>query len=422
MKLNFTDRVKVASKILMTGNAEDYRSIFLRGEDPSQGLLTTEMAMKYSAVNACIRVLAETFASVPIVMHKKIKDGREPVTDHPLYEILHDRPNDEMAPFNFNEVMMTNFCASGNIVCERQYNASGKLVGLYPYPHSSTMIDRNNDTDKLEYKITGKSRNKNLSRVQVLHVPNMSFDGVIGLSPLKYAAETIRLGLSYETYGVKFYGNAAMPSGVFESANGLSDPAYARLSKELKENYTGLQNTGRPMLLEDGLSWKQVTVNPIDAQLLESKYFQIEDICRIYRVPQHLVNKLDRSTNNNIEHQSLEFVMYTMLPIYKRFEDNINTQLLTQSERNAGLHFEYKVDGLLRGDTETRAKAYAQGRQWGWLSVNDIRKLENMQGLGAAGDIYLQPSNMVEAGTSNSAVQNYEKLFDDICKMLEERR
>jgi HK97 family phage portal protein len=355
-----------------------------------------------------------------LILYKKTDSGREPITDHPIYRALHDYPNEEMSPYNFNETMMTNFTTGGNTVCKRLVYKSGELVGLYPYSQSITHIERNMGTKRLEYKISSGTQTETLQRDQVFHVPNMSFDGVIGLSPLSYAAETIRLGLSYEKFGVNFYGNGAMPSGTFESPNPLSDTAYDRLKKDIKENYTGLKHAGIPMLLEEGMKWNQVTINPIDAQLLESKYFQIEDICRIYRVPQHLVNKLDRSTNNNIEHQSLEFVMYTMLPIYKRFESNINMQLLTDKDRKDGIYAEYKIDGLLRGDALSRAQSYAQGRQWGWLSVNDIRKLENLPGIGTEGDRYLEPVNMREAG--NETQDTNAKMIENIYNLIKEGR
>ena len=418
MKLALKDRVKV----MLTGELPDHRAAFLSGEDVSNEEVSAETAMKYSAVNACVRVLSETFASAPVILYKKIKDGRDPVTDDPVYDILHNRPNDEMAPFNFNETIMTNFCVGGNAVCERLVNSKGALIGLYPYSHSITKIDRDPKTKRLRYGIGNGPEGKTLKRNQVLHVPNMSFNGVIGLSPISYAAQTIRLGLSYEKFGVNFYKNAAMPSGAFESPNVVGDIAYERLRKELKENYIGLERTGTPMLLEEGMKWSQITINPIDAQLLESKYFQIEDICRIYRVPQHLVNKLDRSTNNNIEHQSLEFVMYTMLPIYKRFEDNYNMQILTPEQRKDGLYFEFKLDGLLRGDQKSRAEAYGLARQWGWMSVNDILKLENRPGIGPKGDIYLEPLNYHEAGKEPNNAQNGAKLLDEIHALLEERR
>jgi HK97 family phage portal protein len=182
-----------------------------------------------------------------------------------------------------------------------------------------------------------------------------------------------------------------------------------------------LNNTGVPLLLEGGAKWHQIAINPVDAQLIESKYFQIEDICRIYRVPQHLVNKLDRSTNNNIEHQSLEFVMYTMLPWFKRHEECDNAQIIPRELRMQGYFFESKIDGLLRGDSKSRAALYANGRQWGWLSANDIRKLENLPSLGPVGDIYLSPSNMIEAGTDAQNAVN-AKVLDEIYALMEERR
>ncbi len=421
MKLNLKSRLKV----LATGSIDDYTKAFLSGSDlPSDIAIDGEKAMKYTAVSACVRVRAETFASVPIIMYRKTDSGREQVNDLLLGDILHNRPNDEMSAFSFKEAMMTNFDIGGNIVCERLVNSNGDLVGLYPYHHEMVKIDRDKATGKLMYIIGSGQQQKTLRRDQVLHVPNLSFDGVIGMSPIAYASQSIRLGLSYEQYGVNFYSNAATPSGVFETPNALSEQAFARLKEDLKKNYGGMTKAGTPMLLEEGMKWQQVTISPIDAQLLESKYFQIEDICRIYRVPQHLVNKLDRSTFTNIEHQSLEFVMYTMLPIFKRYEDAIKCQLLTADQRRKGYYFEAKIDGLLRGDAKSRAESYAVGRQWGWLSVNDIRRLENLQTIGPAGDIYLTPLNMGDSAHINdpSTAGNYSNLVDDIYKMISERR
>lgn len=417
MKLSMKERLR----ILVTGRDEANRA-FLSGEDdPATIAMNPDMAMKYSAVNACVRVRAETFASVPAILYKKTKDGREPVTDLTLYDVLHYRPNADMAPFGFKETLMTNFDVSGNAVCQKLVNKDGDVVGLIPIPHGAVKIDRNRETGSLEYTVRVSGEDRVLTRSEIFHVPNLSFDGMIGLSPISYAAQAIQLGMSYETYGVNFYRNAAAPSGVFEHPTELSAEAAERLKKDLKEKYRGLRNSGTPMLLEGGMKWNQVTVNPVDAQLLESKYFQIEDIARIYRVPQHLINKLDRSTNNNIEHQALEFVMYTMLPIFKRFEDNINAQLLSPKQRADGYYVEFKIDGLLRGDAKSRAEAYAAGRQWGWLSVNDVRRLENMPTV-ANGDIYLQPANMIEAGTQNDATTAYNRLVEDIYNLIQERR
>ena len=244
-----------------------------------------------------------------------------------------------------------------------------------------------------------------LKREEVLHIPGLSLDGIKGLSPIEYAASAIRLGISYEQFGVNFYKNGSNSSGAFKHSGVLEETAYNRLKKELEKNYTGLKNTGTPMILEDGMEFKPFQINPVDAQLLECKAFQIEDICRIYRVPMHLVQDLSHTTFSNIEQQSLEFVMYIILPWFKSWEDNINMQLITPKQRKAGYYIEFKTDVLLCGDIASRATYYAQGRQWGWLSVNDIRRLENLPSI-PNDEIYLQALNMGEAGK----IQTHDQL------------
>lgn len=412
------------AKLLFKNNMEEYIQRFMTGEDLDDSTMGDSIdsitAMKYSAVFACNKVLSETFACMPAVLYRKNTNGeREIADDLVIYDILHNKPNDEMSPFNFKEACMTSINLGGNSVSERLVNSKGQLVGLYPYQYSGVEIKRDPDTKLLIYGVKEGASQKTLKRNEVFHVPNMSLDGIIGLSPITYAASAIRLGLSYEQFGVNFYKNGANPSGSFESPDSLSEESFLRLKKELKHNYTGLKRTGTPMLLEGGLKFNPHTINPVDAQLLESKSFQAEDICRIYRVPQHLIQLLGHSTNNNIEQQSLEFVMYTMLPIFKRWEENINMQLLTDQERRSGYYVEFNMAALLRGDAVSRATAYATGRQWGWLSVNDIRKLENMPSI-PNGDIYLSPLNMGEAGTIQPADQA-KAMAEAIYKMIAEK-
>ncbi|TGE33333.1 phage portal protein [Desulfosporosinus sp. Sb-LF] len=419
--MKFTDRVRLA---FSDQSMNEYIRDFMNGADLDEGSLNTEVdaatAMKYTAVFACNKVLAETFACMPAVLYRKDKDGeREAVKDLAIYDILHNKPNEEMSPFNFKEACMSSLNLGGNTVCERLVNGRGKLVGLYPYEHTKVEIARDRDTKKLVYTIRDGLSTKTLTRDQVFHVPNLSLDGIVGLSPISYAASAIKLGMSYEQFGVNFYKNGANPSGTFDVPGELGEESFNRLKKELKHNYAGLKRSGTPMLLEGGMKFTPHTVNPVDAQLLESKSFQAEDICRIYRVPQHLIQLLGHSTNNNIEQQSLEFVMYTMLPIFKRWEENINMQLLTDKERMAGYYIEFKMDSLLRGDAVSRATAYAQGRQWGWLSVNDIHKLENMPPI-PNGDIYMQPLNMGEAGKIQQADQA-KAMVDAIHKIITDK-
>ena len=415
--MRFTEKVK----LLFKNNMEEYIQRFMSGADLDDTTLGDNIdpvtAMKYTAVFACNKVLAETFACMPVVLYRKDNNGeREAVNDLAIFDILHNKPNEEMSPFNFKEACMTSINLGGNSVCERLVNNKGQLVGLYPYQYSGVEIKRDPETKGLIYVIKQGTSEKTLTRNEVFHVPNLSFDGIIGLSPITYAASAIRLGVSYEQFGVNLYKNGANPSGSFEVPGELGEESFNRLKKELKHNYAGLKRTGTPMLLEGGMKFSPMTINPVDAQLLESKSFQAEDICRIYRVPQHLIQLLGRSTNNNIEQQSLEFVMYTMLPIFKRFEENINMQLLSEQERKAGYYVEFKMDSLLRDDAVSRATSYATGRQWGWLSVNDIRKLENMPSI-LNGDVYMQPLNMGEAGKIQPTDQS-KAMVEAIHKMI----
>jgi len=376
---------------------QGYINDFLSGEDVTayeNGNMDSDTAMKYNALFACVRVLSETVASMPIKIYRKLPNGeRESVSNELIYDVLHNKPNSEMSPFSFKEQMMISLNLGGNSVSEKLFNSKGELVGLYPYQHQDVQIDRNKESGKLEYKIGGKT----LQREQVFHVAGMSFDGVVGLPPIEYIATAIRLGLSYEQFGVNFYKNGANSSGVIEHPEGLDDEHYQRLKKDFEKSYQGLANTGKPIILEGGAKFNQLTIKPADAQLIESKKFQIEDIARVYRMPLHLIQNLDRATNNNIEHQSLEFVKFTMLPWFQRIEEAINCQLLTAEQRLKGYYAEFKIDALLRGDMKSRYDSYAVGRQWGFMSVNEIRKLENMNAV-ENGDILLQPSNMIEAG------------------------
>lgn len=418
--MKFFDRVRA---VFNEDSFQRLVSDWLAGKDtdiPTTGdiAVNENSALKYSVFFSCLRVLAETFASVPIKEYRKTKEGRDETDETGWLDILHSKANDEMSAHSFHEAMMYQLNLGGNVVCEKLLTRGGDPYGLYPQEWSNVKIVRNEYTKQLEYIIGPSTEQVTKSRNQIFHVPGPSLNGVTGLSVLEYAVASIRLGLTYERFNQKFYRNSATPSGVFEHPGNLKDTAYDRLKKQLAENYQGLTNAGRPILAEDGLKFNPLSIKPVDAELLSSKVFQIGDVCRFTRVPPHMVAELSRSTNNNIEHQSLEFVMYTMLPHYKRFEGGINTWLLTKEQRKAGYYFEYNMAGLLRGDAKSMAEAFAIGRQWGWLSVNDIRRMLNMNSIGPSGDIYLQPLNMIEAGTQ-AVEDQYKNIVDSIYKLIE---
>lgn len=418
--ISFGNAVKF---LLFKNSREEVIRDFLSGMDeiinPNDINVTPDSALKYTAVFSCIRVLAETFASIPIAEYKKAKDdGRDKTNDTGLYDVLHNKANEEMTAYNFKESIMINLNTGGNSVSQILRNGVGEITGLYPYTWNRVEIDRDKTTKKLFYRID-KDNNNIKFRDDVFHIPGLSLNGIVGVSPIEYSLSAIKLGLIYEKFGMNFYKNGAAPSGIFKHPKTLSPEAYKRLKEDLKTNYQNFTNAGNPILAEDGLDFTQLTIKPVDAQLIECKQFQVEEICRIYRVPLHLVQNLVRATNNNIEHQSLEFVMYTMLPWFKRFEDCVNTWLLTKKQRDAGYYFECNVSALLRGDMKSMAEAFAIGRQWGWLSVNDIRRLLNMNPI-PNGDVYLQPMNMIEAGTQ-AVESKYKALLDEVYQLIESK-
>ncbi|AND85571.1 phage portal protein [Clostridium tyrobutyricum] len=418
--MKFIDRCKL---FLTSQNAlfevlKKYSQDFLAGEDvptADNSTIDANTAMSFTAVFACNRVLSETLASCPIFLYEKDSKGnRVQVTDAPEYQLMHYTPNPEMTPGQFKETGMSNMNLGGNFIAQKVFNLHGDLLELRPILWNRVRIDIDKNTGRLLYFIDGKTEPK--TRDEILHIPGLTLDGYIGVTPLTYAALTIDIGLSQDKFERNFYLNRASTSGIFQYPNELGDEAFKRLKKDIKKNYTGLSNAGVPMILEGGGQFKEVTMKLTDAQFLESKRFRIEDVCRIFRIPLHLVQDLTRSTNNNIEHQSLEFIVYTMLPWFKRWEENLNLQLLSNESKMKNRYFEFKVDALLRGDAQTRASAYAQGRQWGWLSVNDIRRLENMDPI-ENGDIYLQPLNMSEADSTDTQNKNKE-VAEQIYEMI----
>jgi len=392
--------------------------------DGSEGIpVTQDTAMKYSAVFGCCRVLAETFCSVVVKEYKRTdrSGDRQRTYDTSAYDILHNVPNDEMNPFSFSELGMYQLNLGGNFMSRKIRNNAGGIHSLIPLNHECVEIKRNENTKRVEYVFKpNNEKEETYTRDQVFHVPGPSLNGITGMNPISYARAAIKLGKTYEMFLQQYYENGALPSGMFEHPGTLKDIAYDRLKADLEKGYKSFLNKGKPLVLEDGLKYSPFSLDLLDAQLLESKKFQIEDICRIYRVPLHMVQNLDKATNNNIEHQSLEFAMYTMLPWFKRWESCVNAQLLSKAERQAGYYLEYDMASLLRGDSKSMAEAFARGRQWGWLSVNDIRRLLNMNSI-PNGDIYLQPVNMVEAGASGLAPVD-QKLVDEIRALIETRK
>jgi len=361
-------------------------------------------ATKFSAVLGCVLVLSQTLASMPLILYRDRKpgdksSGKDRFVDHPLYDLIKTAPNDEHPAMVFKETMMSHVTLSGNSYAQIIRSRRGEVQSLNILPWWAMDVKRNYDTGKIEYWTNDRGKPVLLDTKEVLHIPGLSFDGVMGYSPVRMAMEAIGLGLAAEHFAAYFYANGANIGGVITMPGHIKDPES--LKSELGEKFEGLGKAHKVMFLEDGMKFEKVIMPLDEAQFVETRRFQVEEIARIYRVPLHLLQNLDRATNNNIEHQSLEFVMYTMLPWFTRWEQWLNFKLLTKEERQQGLFFEFLLTALLRADTAARAAMLHQMRQDGIINADEWRELENMNPQeGGYGRTYFINGNMVSTETA----------------------
>lgn len=369
------------------------------GGDSSAGVaVSEESAMRTSAVYACVKILAETVASLPLHLYKKSGNKKVKAEEHPLFSCLYEMPNGETTSFNFREVMMTALLLWGNGYARIIRDKSGYVKELW-YLRPDLMTVSRDQNRKLKYEYSDE--NGGLIKYkpeQIFHVKGLSFDGVKGLSPIGQMKEAIGLALATEEYGAKFFGNGARPGGVIEYPGTLKDPE--KLRESWNKVFQGAKNSNKTAVLEAGAKFHTIGLPPEESQFLQTRKFQINEICRIFRVPPHLVGDLEKATFSNIEHQSIEFVQHTVRPWLVRWEQEISRSLLSEQERT--MYFaRFNVDGLLRGDYASRMQGYATARQNGWMSANDIRALEEMNPIDG-GDEYLVNGNMVAAQNNNN--------------------
>jgi HK97 family phage portal protein len=381
------------------------------GETPTaSGVNVSETnAMRTSAVYACVRVLAESMASLPLITYRQTKAGKERATNHRLYPILHDQPNSEMTAFEFRVAMMTSLLLWGNAYAEIETNARGDVLALWPLLPGMMEVMRTRPASAGErgklyyhYQLPDGSY-QDLVPYQIMHIRGLSFNGVVGLSPIQMAREAIGLSMATQEFGARFFGNGARPGVYLEHPGKLGDKAYERLLGSWNATHQGLANSHRATILEEGMKLETVGVPPEDAQFLETRNFQVEEIARIYRVPLHLIGDLRRATFSNIEWMSMNYVIYSLVPWATCWEQAITRDLIGPLERST-IYAKFLMSGLLRGDQAARYNAYAVGRQWGWLSVNDVRRLEDMNEI-PEGDVYLEPLNMKDAADESPAPQ-----------------
>ena len=398
---------------------------FFMGGSSSGKRVNERSAMQMTAVYSCVRILSEAVASLPLHVYKYTETGTAKATEHPLYTILHDEPNPEMTSFVFRETLMTHLLLWGNAYAQVIRNGRGDVIGLYPLMPDRMTVDRD-DKGRLyyEYMVSGddapinKKSTVRLSPSDVLHIPGLGFDGLVGYSPIAMAKNAIGLAIATEEYGSKFFANGAAPSGVLEHPGTLKDPA--RIRESWQQTFGGSANSNKIAVLEEGMKYTPISISPEQAQFLETRKFQINEIARIFRVPPHMVGDLEKSSFSNIEQQSLEFVKYTLDPWVSRWEQSIARALFSADEKKK-YYVKFNLDGLLRGDYQSRMNGYAIGRQNGWMSANDIRELENLDRIPEeeGGDLYLINGNMLPlkqagafADTENGKEDSDEEVLE----------
>ncbi|MFD8556633.1 phage portal protein [Streptosporangium canum] len=373
------------------------------GSDSSAGVFVSEeTALHYAPFFAGVRVIAEDVASLPLITYERLARGKRRATEHPLYGVLHDQPNPFMSSVALRETLQGHAMIWRGGYAYIVRNGAGDVIELWPLRP---------DRIKPEIKHTGSGRITLMYRYtddvngiyamlhpdEVLHVHGLGGNGIQGYSLVGLARQSIGLGLAAEAYGASFFGNAARPSGVLKHPGTLGDPASKRLRESWNDMHQGLDRAHRVAILEEGMEWETIGIPPEDAQFLETRKFGVADMARWLRLPPHKIGDLEHATYTNIEHQALDYVTSSLRIWLVRWEQAILTRAMTSSERSR-FFAEHLVDALLRGDIKSRYEAYAIGRNWGWLSADDVAEMENRNPLpDGRGEVYLVPLNMVPA-------------------------
>lgn len=382
---------------------------FLFGGTTSGKAVNERTAMQTSAVYACVRILSESIAGLPLHVYRYTSDGgKERTSLHPLYRLLHDEPNREMTSFVFRETLMAHLLLWGNAYAQIIRDGRGYPVALYPMLPDRMSVDRDSQGE-LVYTYQSDKGQVKLRKESVLHIPGLGFDGLIGYSPIAMAKNAVGLALATEDYGAAFFANGANPGGVLEHP-GVIKPEQADRLRESWATQFGGANAHKVAVLEEGLKFHQMSIPPEQAQFLETRKFQINEIARIFRVPPHMVGDLEKSSFSNIEQQSLEFVKYTLDPWVVRWEQSLQQSLILPSEKSA-VFIRFNLDGLMRGDYQSRMQGYSVGIQNGFYSVNDVRGLEDLNLLpdSEGGNIHVLNGNMVKLADVGAAYKSNEK-------------
>jgi len=340
-------------------------------------VVNEQTAMSLSAVYACVKVLSETMGALPFYLYKQSATSKELASKHSLFSLLQSEPNSEMTAYTFKETITGHLCLRGNAYCEIEYDENWRPKALWLLMADRTWPMRDLNTGQIFYQTTLLDGTMiTLASWRVLHIVGQSYDGLVGMSPIRAQMETIGGALATQKYGNMFFANGARPSGVLQHPKTLSTIGIANLRDSFDNKYSGLNNSHKPMILEEGMTYKSISVAPDEAQYIETRKLGIEDIARIFRVPLHMIGDLNHATFSNIESQSIEFATRTIHPYCVKIEQEFMRKLLTSKEKN-NYYMRFNMDEMKRGDQKSRYESYAIGRNNSFLSGNDIRRFED---------------------------------------------
>lgn len=362
------------------------------GTSSSGKVVTADKAIQLSAVWACVRLLSESISTLPLKIYIRQPDGsRKAATDHPAYSILCRKPNSEMTPSRFMLMVVASICLRGNAFIEKKFIAN-RLVSLVPLLPQNMVVKRLT-SGALEYKYTENGNKRVIPVKNIMHIRGFGLDGVCGMMPMKTGRDVIGSAMAVEESAAKIFEQGLQSSGFLSADNALSDEQRERL-RGYMASFTGSKNAGKIMVLEGGLKYQGVTMNPEDAQMLESRAFSIEEICRWFRVPPFMVGHTTKQSSwaSSLEGMNLQFLTHTLRPLLVNIEQEIGRCLLDSDDE---VFAEFSVEGLLRADSAGRAAYYTSALQNGWMSRNDVRRLENMPPI-EGGDIYTVQLNLTQ--------------------------
>jgi HK97 family phage portal protein len=361
-----------------------------------------ESALTLSAVWSAVRLLSETIAMLPAhVCMYDAKGNLNIVPDHKLYRLIHDEPSPYDTSFTFRETMQANVTLNGNAYALIIRKYDGLPVEFEQF-HPS-MVTPEKKKNGIFYKVDGIS--KLIPARDMLHVPGLSFDGLKGYSPIEVAKEAIGLGIALQKFGGEFFANGASFGGIVEYPGKLSDPAQKNIIESIKKKFTGSGNRHKIQVFEEGMKYTPIGIPPEQAQFILTRKFQVSEIARIFRVPAHLINDLEKASFSNIEQQAIEFVQYSILPWVIRWEQELNRKIFTDAEKGKYV-VKFNIDGLLRADAASRANYLKERFYSASITPNEIRKYEGQNDIGPDGDKFYIPANMVPVDSLNNTQGN----------------